>query len=327
MPCSPWLTAARMPDKLVRMLRSRPDEPAGARPVMLALSGDSGSGKTTFAEGIVAALGPDRCTSVCVDDYHRYDRAERRALALTALDPQANHLDIMEQHLQMLATGQPILKPVYEHRTGTFARPAYMRPREFVIVEGLLPLHSKLSRACFDITVFLDPPEEIRHRWKIARDTTSRGYTEAEVRRELDRREPDSAAHIRPQRRYADIVVRFAPAADRADPPGAPLSAELLLRPTIQHPPLTGVLTDDVRAAMNLNIIRDDDGTPVDCLRVHGHASTGEVRLLQKALWDGVAGGAMPDGLGCLGDGGRSEPLAVAQELLLFHLLQEVYQR
>lgn len=317
-----------MPDKLVRMLRSRLVEPAGARPVMLALGGDSGSGKTTLADGLVAAIGPQRCTSVCVDDYHRYDRAERRALALTALHPEANYLDIMEQHLQMLATGQPILKPVYDHRTGTFARPAYVQPREFVIVEGIFPLYSKLSRACFDITVFLDPPEDVRHRWKIIRDTTSRGYSEAEVRRELARREPDSAAYIRPQRRYADIVVRFAPATDRVDPPGTPLSAELLLRPTIQHQPLTDILTDDVRAAMNLNIIRDDDGTPVDCLRVHGHATADEARLLQKALWDGVAGGrTMPHGLGRLGDGTRSEPLAITQELLLFHLTQEVYQR
>ncbi|WP_432989652.1 phosphoribulokinase [Dactylosporangium sp. CA-233914] len=310
------------------MLRSRLAEPAGARPVMLALGGDSGSGKTTLAEGLVAAIGPQRCTFVCVDDYHRYDRAERRALALTALHPEANYLDIMEQHLQMLATGQPILKPVYEHSTGTFARPAYVQPREFVIVEGLFPLYSKLSRACFDITVFLDPPEEVRHRWKIIRDTTSRGYSEDEVRRELARREPDSAAYIRPQRRYADIVVRFAPAADRVDPPGTPLGAELLLRPTIQHPPLIDTLIDDVNAAMNLNIIRDDDGTPVDCLRVHGHATADEAQLLQKALWDGVAGGrTMPRGLGRLGDGTRSAPLAITQELLLFHLTQEVYQR
>ena len=37
-----------------------------------------------------------------------------------------------------------------------------MGPREFVIVEGLLPLHTKLSRACFDIAIYLDPPDVLQ---------------------------------------------------------------------------------------------------------------------------------------------------------------------
>ncbi len=312
-----------MPDKLMRMTRSRSTEAAAVRPVMLAIAGDSASGKTTLARGLVEAMGADRCTSICVDDYHRYDRLERTTLPFTPLHPDCNYIDIMEQHLQMLALGQPILKPVYDHGTGTFTRPVYVEPREFVIVEGLFPLFTKLSRACFDISVYLDPPEEIRHAWKLIRDTTQRGYTEAQVLRDLALREPDSEAFIRPQRRHADIVVRFAPVKGRPDP----LSAELLLRPTVQHPPLSHILTDDVRTAMHLKIIRDTDGTPVDALHVHGHAEAEEIHLLQKAIWDGVADrGDMPGGLGEIGPGRRSEPLAVTQLLLLYHLVQEVYQ-
>ena len=316
-----------MPDKLIRMTRSRTPETPAVRPVMLAVAGDSASGKTTLARGLVAAMGAERCTSICVDDYHRYDRTERRDLPFTPLHPDCNYIDIMEQHLQMLALGQPILKPVYDHRTGTFARPEYVEPREFVIVEGLFPLFSKLSRACFDISVYLDPPEDIRHAWKLVRDTTERGYTEAEVLRDLERREPDSAAFIRPQRRSADIVVRFAPVADHAAMDDPPLSAELLLRPTIQHPPLSHILTDDVRTAMHLKIIRDTDGTPVDALHVHGHAQPEEIHLLEKAIWDGVADKReMPHGLGEIRPGVRSEPLAVTQLLLIYHLVQEVFQ-
>ena len=313
-----------MPDKLVRMTRSRAAEAGAPRPVMLAVAGDSASGKTTLARGLVDAMGADRCTSICVDDYHRYDRLERRDLPFTPLHPECNHIDVMEQHLQMLAMGQPILKPVYDHRTGTLGRPEYVQPREFVIVEGLFPLFTKLARACFDISVYLDPPEEIRHAWKLTRDVRERGYTEAEVLADLELREPDSAAYIRPQRRSADIVVRFAPVSGR---PEEPLSAELLLRPTVQHPPLSHILTDDVRTAMHLKIIRDTDGTPVDALHVHGHAQPEEIRLLEKAIWDGVADRReMPHGLGEIRSGGRSETLAVTQLLLLYHLVQEVYQ-
>jgi hypothetical protein len=55
------------------------------RPVMLAIAGDSAAGKTTLTRGPVQSLGPERVTAVCVDDYHRYDREERRSLPLTPL--------------------------------------------------------------------------------------------------------------------------------------------------------------------------------------------------------------------------------------------------
>ncbi|MBX6766516.1 MAG: phosphoribulokinase, partial [Actinomadura rubrobrunea] len=197
------------------------------RPVMLAIAGDSAAGKTTLTRGLVRCLGAERMTAVCVDDYHRYDRAERRDKPFTALHPECNHIDIMEQHLQLLSMGEPILKPVYDHSTGRLVRPELVRPRDFVIVEGLLPLHTRLARACFDITVYLDPPEDLRHRWKIERDCATRGYTPEQVRAELARREPESAAYIRPQRRWADIVVRFAPVEGRAPPPRPPRWAAL----------------------------------------------------------------------------------------------------
>ena len=189
---------------------------------MLAIAGDSAAGKTTMTRGLVEALGPERCVSLCTDDYHRYDREERKELPFTALHPDCNYLDIMEQHLQLLATGQPVLKPVYDHATGELARPELVEPAEFVIVEGLLPAVQQAARACFDVTVYLDPPEEIRRGWKVARDTAKRGYTEEKVLAELERREPESAAYIRPQRQHADIVVRFAPIEGRDDPPDTP---------------------------------------------------------------------------------------------------------
>ncbi len=314
----PARCACRMPDKIMRMQRS-----ASSGPVMLAIAGDSASGKTTLTKGLVAALGEERCTSICADDYHRYDREERRSLPFTPLHPDCNYLDVLEQHLQLLALGRPILRPVYDHASGTLGRPVYLQPREFVIVEGLHPLTSPLMRACFDVRVFLDPPEEQRREWKLSRDTAKRGYDVAAVLAELDKRESESAAFIRPQRRHADIVVRFAPALGREDG-SLPLSAELLLRPTIQHPSLASALTDDHRSAMHLKVIRDADGTPTDCLHVHGYASPEEAAQLEKIIWselEAEVAACPPPGLGELEPGERSEPLAITQLVLLFHLL------
>lgn len=315
-----------MPHRIVHMLRARG---SGRRPVMLAIAGDSAAGKTTLTRGLVQCLGAERMTAVCVDDYHRYDRAERAGKPFTALHPDCNHIDVMEQHLQLLSMGEPILKPVYDHATGELVRPELVEPRDFVIVEGLLPLHTRLARACFDITVYLDPPEPLRHSWKVRRDCDKRGYSPEQVMAELARREPESAAYIRPQRKYADIVVRFAPVAGRLDPPGTPLSAELLLRPTIDHPELADVLdgaSGDADKLLHLRLHRDDDGRPVDALHVHGYVSPEESQVVKKAIWERLgarAGDGLPDpdALGRLGDADTSDPLAITQLLLLYHLL------
>ncbi len=315
-----------MADKVIRMTRATDHpHPHPARPVLLAIAGDSAAGKTTLTKGLVEAVGPERCVSVCVDDYHRYDRDERKNLSFTALHPDCNYVDIMEQHLQLLATGRPVLKPVYDHSTGALTRPELVKPAEFVIIEGLLPLHTKLSRACFDVTVYLDPPEEVRRQWKVQRDIGKRGYTEEQVLAELDRREPESESFIRPQRSHADIVVRFSPIASRADPPDTPLSAELLLRPTIRHPDLTSVLSTGLQRAIHLKLMRDE-GRPVDALHIHGYVPREESRTVEKAIWSSLnEAGEPPACLGVINDDEqRSEPLAITQLLLLYHLLDAV---
>jgi phosphoribulokinase len=312
-----------MPDKLMRLWRH--DQDAARRPVMLAIAGDSAAGKTTLTRGIAETLGADRAIALCVDDYHRYDRAQRRDVPFTVLHPDCNYIEVMEQHLQLLALGRPILKPVYDHATGALVRPVLVEPRDFVIVEGLLPLHTKLARACFDITVYLDPPEEIRRKWKIRRDCAERGYNPEAVLAELDRREPDSAAFIRPQRQQADIAIRFAPVPGRGPGGDGSLSAEMLLRPTIGHPDLSHVLTDDDRRTVHLKLIRDAGGRPVDALHVHGHAPREDSRIVEKAIWEQLSfdhGTVLPDTLGQYAPGRRSEALAIAQLLLLWHLLE-----
>ncbi len=287
---------------------------------MLAIAGDSATGKTTLSKGLAKALGPEQITWMCTDDYHRYDRNERKDLPFTALHPDCNYLEIMEQHLQLLTLGQPILKPIYNHDGGTLDRPVLVQPTKYVIVDGLFPLWSKLSRACFDVTVFLDPPEHIRRQWKVYRDVTKRHYTEAQVLKDLDKREPESEAYIRPQRKNADIVIRFAPVEGAAD--SKTLSATILLRPTIPHPDLSDVLSNNPNGALHMKLIRDDDGKPVDAIHVHGHATREASREIEAAIWSKLGiDTPVPECLGEIEDGRRSEPLAIAQLILLYHLL------
>ena len=103
--------------------------------IMLGVAGDSAAGKTTLSKGIAEALGHDQVTAICCDHYHRYNRKQRKELGISALSPEGNYIDIMEQHFRLLREGQPILKPIYNHSTGDFDPPEYVRPTKYVIVE------------------------------------------------------------------------------------------------------------------------------------------------------------------------------------------------
>lgn len=190
-----------------------------AAPLLVGIAGDSASGKTTFAERLERKLGRTRVTQIRGDDYHRYDRRTRDSLGLTPLHPAANDLDRLANDLDRLSRGRTIRAPVYDHATGCFRDPRPVDPGDVVIVEGLLALATPALRERFDVSVYLEPEEELRHRWKIHRDCEERGYDIRAVVDDLRCREADADRFVRPQRRFADIVIHLADTS--ADPFGA----------------------------------------------------------------------------------------------------------
>ena len=179
------------------------------RPVLVAVGGDSGTGKTTLVSGLYRIFGAERITNVCLDDYHKLDRAGRKAARVTALNPVANDLELMADHVGRLGRGETIRKPVYDHSTGTFGPAETIEPREIVVVRGLFPLFTAELRKAFDVRIWLDPQEELKWLWKVRRDCAQRGYSVPEVIRQLMDRRHDQLTHIEPQRAHADVVVRF----------------------------------------------------------------------------------------------------------------------
>lgn len=288
-----------------------------SRPVMIGIVGDSAAGKTTITRGLVRALGEDNVVAVCTDDYHKYDRTQRAEMKITPLNPDCNYVDIMGQHLQDLRNNKAILKPVYQHTDGTFGAPIYVEPRRFTIIEGLLAFHTQEMRDVFDIRIYLDPPEELRRKWKVTRDTTKRGYTTDKVLAELDRREPDSAAFIRPQKQYADLVIAFQPAEGRDQ---SQLDAFITLHPGLAHPDLAEIINGD---SDGLELKREGES---EVLFVPGELDRKRAKEIEEHIWKSLHF-AQHLRSGRLGeftvgtDLRRSEALALTQLLMFYHAL------
>jgi phosphoribulokinase len=309
-------------------------------PIILGIVGDSAAGKTTLTRGIAQILGPENVTLICTDDYHRYDRTERANLGITALNPDCNHLDIMQQHLSLLRTGQPILKPVYSHQGGSFEAPKYIKPSKFVIIEGLLGYSTRAARDAYDVKVYLAPPEKLRATWKVKRDTQKRGYTPEQVLEELEKREPDSEQFIRPQRQWSDIVVSFYPPNENEDESNGHLNVRLVLRPTIPHADFTEIIeagNGDLESAVRLGLVRDM-GKPVEVLEVDGHATLEQVNKIEhimcsdmpylKSICDREINPELGKIAGTTGETLQSYPLALTQLIITYHMLKatQIYQ-
>ena len=142
------------------------------------------------------------------------------------------------------------------------------------------------------------------------RDCADRGYSPEQVLAELERREPESAAFIRPQRQWADISMRFARCRPGHTPaPRCPPRSCCGRRSSI--PTWSHVLTDDDRRTVHLKLIRDSDGRPVDALHVHGYAPREDSRIVEKAIWEQLSfdhGTALPDTLGEYSPAGAARP-------------------
>jgi phosphoribulokinase len=291
-----------------------------SRPIILGVVGDSAAGKTTITRGLVRVLGEEHVAHICTDDYHRYDRRQRAEHGITPLHPDCNYLDIIGQHLIHLRDGEAILKPVYRHNDGTFGPPVYIVPGRFTLIEGLLGYYLPEMCDVYDVRVFLNPPEELRRRWKVQRDCSRRGYTTDQVLAELDRREPDSEAFIRPQRRYADIVVSFKLPDGTDDHDQMHLDAELTLSDGLHHPDLTPFVIGNPDG---LTLVEDG---PSRILQIPGRMDPEHAAAIEEAIWARMhfATHLRSTRLGEFTIGTellRSESLALVQLLILYHLV------
>merc|ERR1719194_286661 len=192
-----------------------------ASPVIIGVAADSGCGKSTFLRRILGALGTevtpghtavgDMMTVVCLDDYHTNDRAGRKVTGLTALDTKENDFELMNAQIEALKQGKAVYKPIYNHDTGFKDPPELIEPNKVMVFEGLHPIYDEKARSNLDLAIYIDIVNEVKFAWKIQRDVAERGWTEEQVKEDIEKRLPDFAQYVDPQKKDADVILRYEP--------------------------------------------------------------------------------------------------------------------
>lgn len=176
---------------------------------LVCIAGSSGVGKTTIANVMSALYGSSSTVVLSGDDLHYWPRGHKNWDIFTHLHPDANNLNLGREHIFDLKNGKNILRSKYNHHTGHFDKEQIIQPLKCTIYEGLHALYDEKIRNISDLNLYVDTDEDLKCEWKIKRDITSRGYTIEQVENTIRRRKSDEDLYIIPQKKWADIVVRF----------------------------------------------------------------------------------------------------------------------
>ncbi|MBD2426941.1 phosphoribulokinase [Phormidium sp. FACHB-1136] len=176
-------------------------------PIIVGVAGDSGSGKTTFSNGIRRLIGSDLVSTICTDGYHKENREQRQQSGRLPLDPEANHLDVLAQHLERLTQGKSIEVPIYNHGTGQFDPPETLSPTPIIVVEGLHVLYPQFL-PFLDFSLYVDPDRQVKWDWKWERDVKKRGHKAEALEQEMLQREAAFVRWIDAQKIDANVVVQ-----------------------------------------------------------------------------------------------------------------------
>ena len=179
--------------------------------LVIGVAGGTGSGKTTVVRKIQQQF-PKGEVNVLSHDSYYFDNKELSLEERRKKNydhPDAIEFDLMIEDVKKLKKGISIHEPVYSFITCTREHETKLiKPREVLIIEGILCLTNSKLRDLMDIKVFVDCDSDLRLSRVIHRDMQERGRNVNEV---LERYEktvrPSHLQFIEPTKRFADIII------------------------------------------------------------------------------------------------------------------------
>jgi uridine kinase len=181
------------------------------RSLVVGIAGGTGSGKTTVAHKLAAAMPDGRCVSIEHDAYYRdqsHLTPDERA-TINYDHPAALESALLAEHLRLLRAGEPVDVPIYDFATHTRrADKRRVTPAPVIIVEGILVFADAALREQMDIKIFVDTDPDIRLMRRIRRDLELRGRTFSSVRDQYYATvRPMHIEYVEPTKRWADLIV------------------------------------------------------------------------------------------------------------------------
>lgn len=180
-------------------------------PILIGITGGTGSGKSTVTKEIFKRVSEDDICILEQDSYYK-DQSELSFTERTKTNydhPSAFDNDLLVKHLISLKNGESIAKPIYDFENHNRKEDSeIVKPKKIIILEGILILFEKQIRDLLDIKIFVDTDSDVRVIRRILRDIKDRGRTlDSVIFQYMDTVRPAHLQFVEPSKRYADINI------------------------------------------------------------------------------------------------------------------------
>ncbi|MEK3890636.1 uridine kinase [Bacillus sp. FSL K6-3431] len=181
------------------------------KPVIIGIAGGSGSGKTSVTNTIYDIF-KEHSILIMEQDYYYKDQADlplEERLKTNYDHPFAFDNDLLIQHLEQLLQYEAVEKPVYDYTLHTRSSEVIqVKPKDVIILEGILVLEDERLRNLMDIKLFVDTDSDLRIIRRILRDMKERGRSiDSVVAQYVNVVRPMHNQFIEPTKRYADVII------------------------------------------------------------------------------------------------------------------------
>lgn len=178
--------------------------------MFIGIAGGTGSGKSTFADGLHARF-PKDITIISYDNYYKpQDHLSMEERVKTNYDcPDALDTDLLVKHLRLLQSGQSVEIPNYDFCVHTRkSELTRLSPTPVMIVDGILTFHDERLREMFDLKIYADADADERILRRLRRDVTERGRDiDGVIRQYINTVKIMHGIYVEPTKKYADIIV------------------------------------------------------------------------------------------------------------------------
>ncbi|MCM8710469.1 uridine kinase [Clostridium sp. SYSU_GA19001] len=181
------------------------------RPVLIGITGGTGSGKSTIAKEIYKKFGADSIAMIEQDSYYK-DQSQlsfEDRIKTNYDHPDAFDNALLIEHLNKLLAGVAIEKPIYDFEIHNRKKETIrVEPRDIIILEGILILQDIDIRNLLQIKIYVDTDADVRIIRRLKRDINERGRTvDSVINQYLNVVRPMHMQFTEPTKRYADIII------------------------------------------------------------------------------------------------------------------------
>ena len=150
-----------------------------ANPLIIGVTGGSGSGKTIFLNELLKKFSDNEVCLITQDHY--YKKRELQPVDEKGIKnfdlPESINEEYLYRDILSLKNGKEVHLTEYTfNNPNVIPKKIIFKPAPVLIVEGILVFYWEKIRSLFDLSVFIDAKDLIKVKRRIIRDAKERGY-------------------------------------------------------------------------------------------------------------------------------------------------------